>query len=204
MESSLVTLMAELVGPPHFISALRSLNHSLCLSRSPSRQESLTWVTLPTCVTSVYGPFHHQAVTHGRSSWKWWAFQVGKASLPTNHSLEHPAPNKHMPDRAWPAKRTMRLGEGEGWVGRGALPLWALFWTALKSEQFPQAGMSRMMAVRYLLPESCIPKCLWCGMNWCLTPNLQLIRRKKGWRTDIPQLQNFPQSYINQGSVVQA
>ena len=42
MESSLVTLMTELAGPPHFISALRSLNHSLCLSRSPSRQESLT------------------------------------------------------------------------------------------------------------------------------------------------------------------
>lgn len=84
MESSLVILMTQLVGPPHFTSsALHSLNHSLCLSRSPSRQKSLTWVTLPTCVSSVYGPFHPQAVTHGRSSGKWWAFQAG-ISAPAN------------------------------------------------------------------------------------------------------------------------
>ena len=68
MESSLVTLLTQLVGPPHFTSALDSLTHSLCLSRSPSRQESLTGATLPTCVTSVYRPFHPQTVTHGRSS----------------------------------------------------------------------------------------------------------------------------------------
>ena len=81
MESSLMT---QLVDPHHFISSdLHSLNHSLCLSRSPSRQGSLTWVTLPTCVSSVYGLFHPQAVPHGRSSGKWWAFQVG-ISAPAN------------------------------------------------------------------------------------------------------------------------